>query len=163
MAGSQGFLVDDQLKVAHQLTAPTTRIGRDASNDIVVRDPTASRFHAEVRREESGFVLHSLGARGTTLNDKALTSTSPLSDGDIIEIAFTTLRFTTKAPSGSVNVAKPHSGQSDDYTRRATLESGVEHVVNENNTAGRSSRRIQALIALILLAAAAWWWFNRRP
>ena len=37
--GSQlGFLVDDQLKVAYQLLAPSTRIGRDASTRLYRRD-----------------------------------------------------------------------------------------------------------------------------
>ena len=59
------YLVDDNGRLAHPLSGGPTPIGRDASNVVVVRDPTASRFHAEVRGSEGSFPVQSIGATGT--------------------------------------------------------------------------------------------------
>lgn len=158
---AQGYLVDDQLKVAHPLTHHSTPIGRDASNAIVVRNPTASRFHAEVRREAGGFALHSMGARGAAINNVPLRTPKLLSEGDLVEIAFTTLRFTTAPPGRDLSVAIPHSTANDESGRKPTLGTGIEQVVMEDNLAGREMRRIQLLIALVLVAGGVWWWLGR--
>ena len=152
-----GFLVDDQTKLAHPLLGRSTAIGRDASNAIVVRDPTASRFHAEVRREAGGFVLHSIGATGTMLNARPLASPHVLGEGDTLEIAFAKLRFTTAAPSGDIKLATPHSTKNDETGRKPTLGGGTGVVVDEQNEAGRDTRRLQLLVGLVVLLAAAWW------
>jgi len=86
-AGTRAYLVDDRAKVAHALGVQSTSIGRDASNEIVIRDPSASRFHAEIRQENDSFVLHSIGATGTLLNAKPLSSPHTLTEGDSVEIA----------------------------------------------------------------------------
>src|SRR5471032_1230126 len=60
--------------IVHPLDATSLGIGRDPTNAIVVRDPTASRFHAEVRREAGGWVLHPRGSSGTSLNGQRVTA-----------------------------------------------------------------------------------------
>lgn len=157
----RAFLVDDQLRVAHPLTGRSTTIGRDAANSVVVRDPTASRFHAEVRREAGGFAVRSMGAHGTALNDKPLTSPRLLNEGDVVEIAFTTLRFTSVEPGREISLAIPHSTANDASGRKPTLDHGVEQVVDTDNSAGRDTRRVQLLVAAVTLAAAVWWWVSR--
>src|SRR5215471_10440527 len=74
------YLVDDRAKIAHPLAPPSTSIGRDASNEIVIRDPSASRFHAEIKQEAGSFVLHSIGATGTLLNAKPLSEPQTLTE-----------------------------------------------------------------------------------
>ena len=156
VAHATAFLVDDQAKVAHPLTNRSTPIGRDASNAIVVRDPTASRFHAEVRREAGGFALHSMGAGGTIVNGKSVTAPCLLGEGDVLEIAFTTLRFTREAPAVGIALASPSTAPGDDVTRKPTL--GSERiVVDESNEAGRHARKVQAAIALLIAALVVWW------
>jgi predicted component of type VI protein secretion system len=152
-----GFLVDDEAKIAHPLLGRSTTIGRDASNAIVVRDPTASRFHAEVRREAGGFVLHSIGATGTMVNARPLASPRVLGEGDTLEIAFAKLRFTATPPSGDTKLATPHSTKSDETARRATIGGSSGVVVDEQNEAGRDTRRLQLLVGLVVVLAAAWW------
>src|SRR4051812_3803505 len=44
-------IVESRSGVVHPLSGNSVGIGRDRTNGILVRDPTASRFHAEVRRE----------------------------------------------------------------------------------------------------------------
>jgi predicted component of type VI protein secretion system len=157
-----GFLVDATDRMAHPLEGRSTPIGRDASNIVVIRDPTASRFHAEVRREAGGFAIHSMGAMGTLLNGYPVEHPTLLHDGDTIEIAFTKLRFTNETPTG-VRLAAPHATRNDESAKRPTLEPVERVVVDDENPAGRHTRRVQVLVGLgILLAAILWWTLGRR-
>ena len=100
----------------------STSIGRDASNEIVIRDPSASRFHAEIRQDSDMFVLHSIGASGTLLNAKPLSGPHTLTEGDAVEIAFVKLRFTRSVGDG-IEPAPPHS-----RSERRVLEKGDDRL-----------------------------------
>jgi pSer/pThr/pTyr-binding forkhead associated (FHA) protein len=155
-----GFLVNDADRVAYTLSSRSTTIGRDASNVIVLRDPTASRFHAEVRREAGGFALRSIGAMGAVLNGVDMERPTLLEEGDVAEIAFAELRFTHSAPSGGVRLASAETIRADESSRRPTLEPGERVVVDESSPAGRHTRRVQILVGLgVVLAAVLWWAF----
>ena len=150
--------------VAHPLTNRQTSLGRDASNSIVVRNPTASRFHAEARREAGGFALHSMGATGTMLNGVVIRKPRMLEEGDMVEIAFTKLRFTWEPPEGAMALAAPHTTRNDEAGRKATLAVGgvaIPQKLPEPAKRGASSRRTQLVVALILFGSAAYWWFSR--
>jgi len=157
-----GFLVDDRGAVAHPL-GPSTLIGRDASNAIIVRDPTASRFHADVRREAGGFVLRSLGASGTRLNRLPVETPTLLAEGDTIEIAFAVLRFTSVRPTGDIVIAPSRSATNDAAGRRPTLGADGVLTVREANAASRGARVVQTAAGLVIVAAvwAMWWWMRR--
>jgi len=151
-SASPAFLVDDAASVAHPLINRSTPIGRDAANAVVVRDPTASRFHAEVRREAGGFALHSMGSGGTSLNGTAVSSPRMLEDGDTVEIAFTKLRFIQSRLPEGLTVASPHSAAHDDMSRRATLP--TERVlVGIDNEAHRDVRRLWVGLGLVVILA----------
>jgi predicted component of type VI protein secretion system len=159
----QAYLVDEAERVAHPLINRSTPIGRDASNAVVVRDPTASRFHAEVRREAGGFAIHSMGAMGTLLNGRPLEHPSMLHDGDVVEIAFAKLRFTRQAPGGGIAMASPHLTGNDESGRRPTLETSERMVADEDSPAGRHTRRVQVFVVLaIVLVGVLWWTLGRR-
>ena len=65
--------------------APIT-FGRKSDNSVVITGQSASRFHAEVVREDDGYVLHDRGSRnGTLVNGKRVTS-HVLRPGDLIRI-----------------------------------------------------------------------------
>ena len=69
------------------LSAETTSVGRDCSNRIVLTDPSASRYHAEIRRRGRQFELMDIGSgNGTQHNGRRLRDPAVLRDGD--EIAF---------------------------------------------------------------------------
>jgi len=158
-AAAVGFLVDDRVGVAHPL-GPSTLIGRDASNAIVVRDPTASRFHADVRPEAGGFVLRSLGASGTQLNRQPLETPTLLAEGDKIEVAFAVLRFTSVQPTGDIVIATPRAATNDAAGRRPTLDTDGVVTVNKANGASRSTRVVQITAGVVVFAVvwAIWWW-----
>ncbi|MFF5218232.1 FHA domain-containing protein [Micromonospora sp. NPDC000442] len=69
-------------------------IGRDPAVDIVVHDPHLSRRHVEIWRASEGTALVDLGStNGTWVNDRRATEVIHLSDGDVIRIGSTELRF----------------------------------------------------------------------
>jgi predicted component of type VI protein secretion system len=154
----EAYLVDDAARIAHPLFHRSTTLGRDASNAIVVRDPTASRFHAEIRREAGGFALHSMGSSGTNVNGSVLKAPCLLGEGDTVEIADLRLRFTRQPPGDDVQLALQHSPNNDDKGRKATM---VSHRVRDvaDSTAGRESDRLKVwigVVAVAILAVAAW-------
>jgi ABC transport system ATP-binding/permease protein len=89
-----------------QLKLGTTLLGRDLSTDICIDAAAAvvSRRHAEIRWEGNQFVLIDLRSfNGTLLNDQRISSPTPLSDGDRIQLGLggPVLRFR------STNVSQP--------------------------------------------------------
>ncbi|MEP6495385.1 MAG: FHA domain-containing protein [bacterium] len=152
------FLVDDAGCIAYPLRIRSTSIGRDASNVVAIRDATASRFHAEVRREAGGFTIRSMGSAGTNLNGRALPGPRLLSDGDTIEVAFAKLRFTLSDPPPDFEIAERDAGENDERSRRPTLGSG-RSPVEANNLAERDTKWLKlvvAVLALLVLAAVLW-------
>ena len=68
-------------------------LGREASCTITLEEPRASRLHAEVAFDGTGFVVKDHKSRnGTFLNDKPV-ETSPLEFGDVIGIGDLKLAF----------------------------------------------------------------------
>jgi len=62
-------------------------LGRAPDCAIVVAEPRVSRHHAELRRQDDGYLLADLGStNGTHLNGHQLTQPLPLRDGDVIEV-----------------------------------------------------------------------------
>jgi pSer/pThr/pTyr-binding forkhead associated (FHA) protein len=69
--------------------------GRHPDSDIFLDDVTVSRRHAEIARDESGYVVRDAGSlNGTYLNRQRVES-SPLADGDELQIGTFKLVFLT--------------------------------------------------------------------
>jgi pSer/pThr/pTyr-binding forkhead associated (FHA) protein len=146
----RAFLVNESASVAHELVSRSTPIGRDVSNSIVVRDPGASRFHAELRREAGGFALHSMGSSGTMRNGQRIDGPVLLAEGDVIEVAYAKFRFTTTPPPGMAIAAL--SDARDILSRRnPTLATGKISVVPASG--GPLSGRMVGLIVAALIVA----------
>ncbi|HSJ64271.1 MAG TPA: FHA domain-containing protein [Gemmatimonadaceae bacterium] len=113
-------LVDTTARRAYSLERRTVQIGRDAGAGIVLKDPTVSRFHADIRSEAGGHVLYSSGATGTFVNEEQVSRPRLLVDGDEIRIGRMTLVFALTPPPG-MKVHTP--GGADDpaaINRRST-------------------------------------------
>ncbi len=76
------------------ITSATFRIGRLSDNDLVLRDASVSRHHAEIRRRRDGSfqVLDLDSMNGVLVNGKRIKE-SPLADGDRLEIGDVSLTF----------------------------------------------------------------------
>jgi hypothetical protein len=100
---AEAWLVDDRWGKAYPVTDDTT-IGRGSKNAIIVRDPAVSRYHAVVRRNGATYALEVMGESGTLLNGTPVIGRTVLTEGDTIDVAITSLRFTTRAPTGEMFV-----------------------------------------------------------
>ena len=70
----------------------------------VFRTLSASRLHAEVRKEGDAYFLHDLGsANGTRYNGKLVTLPMPISNGDEIKIGETSIIFEGDAQTKNVS------------------------------------------------------------
>ena len=81
------------------LDKPVFTIGRSLKNDLVLNDPTVSRFHAEIHYKDSRFLLvDKNSSTGTFLNNQKV-QISPLFAGDILQISHTPIMFMFKGAS----------------------------------------------------------------
>lgn len=76
------------------LTAPSTTIGRDRSNDLVVEDPSVSDFHAEIVNDAEGLaVIDLVSATGTFVNDRRVRDRQPLGPWDCLRLGNVSLEI----------------------------------------------------------------------
>jgi pSer/pThr/pTyr-binding forkhead associated (FHA) protein len=100
-SGTKAILVicnGDLEGASHALSAEETLIGRNPSTQIRLADESISREHAFVSYDEyeESWMLEDLqSTNGTKLNGKRIRSAS-LSDGDVIEVGQTKLKFSLK-------------------------------------------------------------------
>jgi hypothetical protein len=74
-------------------------IGRDAACDLVLRDMTVSRTHADLRLESGGWLLSDAGStNGTRLNGWRVTSPVPVRAGDRVTFGAMTLVIAERCP-----------------------------------------------------------------
>jgi hypothetical protein len=71
------------------------RIGRGSSCEVVLPSEWVSREHARVTHRGGAFAIESLSERNPTFVNDARTEGGELSDGDLLRIGKTTLRFRT--------------------------------------------------------------------
>ena len=155
-AVAPAHLFETRAGIAHALTAASVGIGRDRLNSVVVRDPTASRFHAEIRQEAGGYVLHPHGSSGTLVNGRRVGSPARLQDGDRIEIGNAELKFVTGPIPAGARTAEPVA---DDETahRPTVMDAAAMEIPPETPT--RSARWLW--IAAVLVVAATIWLASR--
>ncbi len=99
---------DGDLK-EYDLTKPTTSVGRQPGNDIVLNTTAVSRYHAQLDVAEGGVYLVDLGTvNGTFVNDAQIEANGRvlLGHGDVITLGDVALRFIApEARSGTKRAA----------------------------------------------------------
>jgi len=78
---------------AFALSKDRVIIGRLPDSDVTVPDPGVSRRHAEIRRENGGYLVADLGSTNGTMVNEARVSERTLEDGDRITVGGTVLEF----------------------------------------------------------------------
>jgi hypothetical protein len=116
---AKAYLIDSTARRAYSLERRTVQLGRDAGAGVVLKDPTVSRFHADVRSEAGGYVLYSSGAGGTFVNEEQVVRPRLLRDGDEIRIGRMSLLFTTTPPPG-MKINTPAGSEDSATSRRST-------------------------------------------
>lgn len=156
VAVGPAHLMDPRAGIAYPLEGATVGIGRDRLNAVVVRDPTASRFHAEVRREAGGYVLHPFGSSGTLVNSRRVGSPARLENGDRIEIANTELRFVLGPVPPGARGPEHAAGNDESSQRRTIVQAAAVEIPPEEK--GRSSiwLWVAAVLVIGLTVYLAW-------
>lgn len=148
--GPVAHLVDLEQKLAYPLDSRTTNIGRARTNQVRLTDPTASRFHAQIRREAGGWVLHPSGSSGVQVNRDRTGTPRLLEDGDEIELAYEHFRFVAGTPPEGTRVV-PRSAESDPArSERPTIARERISVVPPS-ARGRHPMSRPVLIGLLIL------------
>jgi pSer/pThr/pTyr-binding forkhead associated (FHA) protein len=118
---STAYIIYEFERRAYAVTDSPVRIGRDASNDIVLRETAVSRFNTEVRLENGACVLHSEGSTPALIDGVPIAGDTPLTEGARIEIGSAVLTFTEKRLPIGVSIverAKGNRGVRDDVANR---------------------------------------------
>ncbi|AHY45311.1 Protein of unknown function (DUF2662) [Rubrobacter radiotolerans] len=92
-------------------------VGRSQDNDIVVSDPNVSRRHAQLIREENGFVIEDLGSTNGTLLDGAPIGRERIESGDELTFGQSKARFVRR-------IDEPGARGRSDRARRSGSPSG---------------------------------------
>ena len=157
------YLVYEVERRAYPLSDSTFTIGRDASSGIVIREPSVSRLHAEVKADGEDFVLSSPGATGTRLNGAPMTEPSKLTDGDRIEVGTVEITYREgRLPLGVsvVDTASSPPLDPDAMTRRSTIQNPILGG-SQSAPAKKSSATGMIVLVIILVAAAAWYFVGK--
>jgi transcriptional regulator with PAS, ATPase and Fis domain len=75
------------------LGVPHVRMGAGSSNDVVIDDPHASRFHCEIRKTDEGYLLRDLGSLNGTRVGDVVVKEGVLSSGATITVGETKIQF----------------------------------------------------------------------
>ena len=145
------FLIEMGTPTAHPLAKDVVRIGRDPSNEILIRDATVSRLHAEVRLFGVTRSISVVGSTGARVNDERVTTPMVLSAGDRIEIGNRTYVFHEgKLPPG-ISVYAGHGPEaSQDPLLATTTVSNPVIAPLANAATGSRARWIGVVIAVVL-------------
>ena len=159
-------LIEGGTRVAHPLTLPLVRLGRDAACEVLVRDATVSRLHAEVRSSGATRVLTVTGSTGARVNDSRVSAAVTLTHGDRVEIGLRTYIYHEgELPAGiSSYVGHGQEAQQDPLLARTTQSNPVIDREEAEALLGlrRANRFDWVTLAIMAAAFAIGFWFYRR-
>lgn len=115
------FLLDAQNRRAYPLSRRVVQIGREIGCNIVLKDTSVSRFHADIRSEGGHHVIYSMGAGGTKVGDEAVSNPRVLREGDDIRIGRTSFTFTRAVVPPGMKVVDLEDHADESFSRRATV------------------------------------------
>src|SRR5262249_21062909 len=104
-----------------EVTEPEVKIGRAPDCDLVLADPLASRHHAVLTRNATGYVIQDLNSANGLIINRVRTTSAALAPGDLIEIGKHVLVFEaavaplagaqpTAVPTSSMATLGTHAG-----------------------------------------------------
>ncbi|MGD0878351.1 MAG: FHA domain-containing protein [Anaerolineales bacterium] len=103
ISGKNVFLIINQQITP--LTKNVTRLGRHLDNDVVFKEESVSRNHAEIRCEKGKYILHDLmSTSGTFVNSRRI-ERCVLNSGDLISLANIQFMFVNNNPRIASNSA----------------------------------------------------------
>jgi hypothetical protein len=118
------------------------RIGRDADNDVVLRDPRVSRHHARIVHEKGFFVIHDLAsANGTFVQGKRV-QVAPLVNGTEIRIGGCVGRFRDDSPGKRGTVVNQRTEEFSESNEEEGSPSATRAIPRPDPAAPEESRQV---------------------
>jgi len=121
--------IPDSFPKPYELGDGKTSIGRAMTNDIVVEDAAASRYHAEILVDEAGkriSIVDMDSTNGTFINHERISGECALKEEDVIRIG--QVIFNLVLPEAENGIKQSASG-THLFTRELLLESLDQHAV----------------------------------
>jgi hypothetical protein len=153
---SNAYIIYEFERRAFAVTDAPVRIGRDASNDIVLRETAVSRFNTEIRRENGSCVVHSTGSTPALVDGIPVVEQAVLSEGARIEIGSAVLTFTERRLPIGVSIverAKKNPGVRDDVANRRDTIKNPLIKGSAIEPAGDPQLRVKILVAVAAVVA----------
>jgi len=148
----EAHLVDASAKKGYTLRRRVVQIGREIGCSIVLKDPTVSRFHADVRAEGGQFVLYAMGSSGTKVNGEATVAPRLLREGDQITMGDTTFTFTANPMPPGVRAVQFEDHEDDAFSRKNT-QLAQRVITQEHGKYKRGPGKQLPLIPILIGAA----------
>jgi hypothetical protein len=102
------LLLGRRVMQAYDFKQASIIVGRDESADVLIDNPSVSRRHAEIRLEDSGWVVEDLGSsNGTYFQGQKIVGAQSIGLGDEIGFGKFSIVFGKALGEGEVPVAKP--------------------------------------------------------
>ena len=149
----EAHLIDITNKKGYTLRRRVVQIGREIGCSIVLKDPTVSRFHADVRAEGGQFVLYAMGSSGTKVNGEPAVVPRLLREGDQITMGDTTFTFSSLAMPPGIRAVQFEDHEDDSFSRKNT-QLAQKAITSEHGKYSRGQKKKQLPLIPILLAAA---------
>ena len=91
------FLTGSLAGSIYQITRPTTTLGREPANDIVLSDPSISRHHAQITWNNGVWTIIKLTPQNTVTVNQRDVQQSAINDSDTIGLGSTSFLFQSSA------------------------------------------------------------------
>lgn len=102
------LLLGRRVMQAYDFKQASIVVGRDEGADVLIDNPSVSRRHAEIRLDESGWVVEDLGSsNGTYFQGQKIDGARSIGLGDEIGFGKFSIVFGKALGEGEVPVAKP--------------------------------------------------------
>jgi pSer/pThr/pTyr-binding forkhead associated (FHA) protein len=104
LAAAPSLLVKNGLRAGREYEVGSiVRIGRHPYNEVSVSDGAVSRYHCWITATGQGFFIEDLASsNGTWVNERQVTSRTPLKTGDVIRVGVTRIIFRQAAQRGAL-------------------------------------------------------------
>lgn len=90
-------LIDEETGEEYLITNWETSVGRSNACDIVLNQPSVSRFHAVISKHKKGWVITDTNSSsGTAIGNTKIKTNAVVSDGDLVSFGGARLRFRIK-------------------------------------------------------------------
>jgi predicted component of type VI protein secretion system len=152
---ADAHLIDTSSRKGYTLRKRVVQIGREIGCSIVLKDPTVSRFHADVRGEAGEFVIYSMGSSGTKINNQPARDPKILVEGDQIQVGDTIFTFTRQPLPPGVRPVQFEDHDDDAFSRRSTQLAQRAVTMEGGKYPVDGSRRLPLMPMLIGAAIAS--------